>query len=172
MKIVVPVCNNSRFIEIQYATFRKYIKEDYKLIIFNDTKKFPDYSNFGDISIYRDIQETCKRLDISCIDVPNEEDRYRHMYNGSDRHGRTMNFIFSYMKENPDQYWIIDSDMFLFRDFDIYRYKDYDCAVVLQERPHFRYIWPNLFYFNMDRLRYTELINFKPQCPGDSGVLS
>jgi hypothetical protein len=167
MKIIVPVCNNSRFIEIQVATFRKFIKDDYEFIVFNDAKQFPDFSNYGDVSIYGQIEETCKRLGIQCIAVPNDEDK--RMTGASNRHGRTMNFVFSYMKAHPDQYWIIDSDMFLIRDFDLQRYKEYDCAVILQERPGFRYVWPNIFYFNMHILRYPELVNFNPQSPGDSG---
>lgn len=169
MKIIVPVCNNPRFIEMQIATFRKFIKQEYEFIIFNDAKKFPDYSNFNDITIFKQIEDTCTLLNIPCINVPNDQDSYK-IDNASNRHARTMNFIFSFMKKYPDQYWIIDSDMFIIRDFDLHKYNEYDCAVIVHKRPNnFRYIWPNIFYFNMHLLKYPELVNFNTQLPGDSG---
>jgi hypothetical protein len=167
MKIIVPVCNNARFIEMQVATFRKFIKDDYEFIVFNDAKRFPDFSNYGDVTIYGQIAETCKRLGLQCIAVPNEEDS--HNAGASGRHARTMNFVFSYMKTHPDQYWIFDSDMFMIHDFNLHQYDGVDCAVVLQERPGLRYVWPNIFYFNTMRLRWPELVNFNTQAPGDSG---
>jgi hypothetical protein len=49
MKIVTSVVNNPIFIEIQYHTFKKYMKCDYEFIVFNDAKDFPDFKNLLNI---------------------------------------------------------------------------------------------------------------------------
>ena len=54
------------------------------------------------------------------------------------------------MKRYPDEYLILDSDMFLINYLDIDIYRKYNTAIVLQQRDERRinYIWPGLCYFN------------------------
>lgn len=159
MKIVVPVCNNPQFIQLQHHTFQRFCKGcEYEFIVFNDAKDFPDKSNFGDVTLKQQIREVCLKLGIRCIDIANAGDASIPSF--SIRHARTMNTIFQFMKENPDQYWVIDSDMFPIADFDLTSLSRYEAGVVEQERPGIEYVWPNYLYFDMHKLRNKDLVNF------------
>jgi hypothetical protein len=149
MKVVTPVVNNTDFIEIQYYTLKKYMKDDYEFIVFNDAKEFKDSTNYGDTTMRQQIEECCKKLNIKCINIPNSHHKY--VGQPSARNQDSMNFILNYQKNNPDKYLILDSDMFLIDYFDINKYINYDCAVVLQSRSVVKkhYFWPGLFYFDI-----------------------
>lgn len=71
MKIITAVVNNPEFIEIQYHTLKKYCKNEYQFIVFNDAKDFPDFTNDNDISIKNKIEQKCRELGINCINIPN-----------------------------------------------------------------------------------------------------
>ena len=166
MKIVTAVVNNPIFIQIQYYTLKKYIKCDYEFIVFNDAKAFPDYSNGGDVTIKNNIEETCKKLGIQCINIPNQKhitQTYADL-----RCADSMNFILNFQLLNPDKYLLIDSDMFLIDNFDLSEYEKYDCAVVLQSRNNFttNYIWNGIYYFDFNKIKNKQLLNWscKPDC--------
>ena len=69
MKVITCVVNNPIFIEIQYKTLKKYLKNDYEYIVFNDAKPYPDLTNGDDANIRKEIEELCKKLDIKCINI-------------------------------------------------------------------------------------------------------
>lgn len=77
MKILTSVVNNPEFINIQYHSFKKYMKTDYEFIVFNDAKVWKDYSNFYDNSVKYKIEETCKILGIKYINIPNGHHKYQ-----------------------------------------------------------------------------------------------
>lgn len=160
MKIVTAVVNNPTFIEIQYNTLKKFFKGEYEFIVFNDAKSYPDFTNGGYTAIKTEIQNVCKRLNIKCINIPN--DHHKHDKNAATRCADSMNFILQYQKENPDRYLLLDSDMFLIDDFDINKLNNYDCAVVLQSRNENKtnYFWNGIYYFNMMKMKDIELINW------------
>lgn len=166
MKILTAVVNNIEFIKIQCYTLKKYFKGNYEFIVFNDAKPFVDFTNNGDLTLRKKIRDVCKDLDICCVDIPNET----HIHNrcAAQRCADSMNFILKYQLENPDQYLIIDSDMFLISDIDESRYSGYDCAIVLQTRNENKiyYPWNGLFYFDITRMRNTDLLNWNmiPNC--------
>jgi hypothetical protein len=165
--ITIAVCNNPIFIEIQISTIKKYIHEPCEVIVFNDCKKFPDNSNFNDITLYSKIREKCEQLKIQCIDVPN--DFHRIVSSPSRRHGSTMNYILSYMKSHPNDYFNLDSDMFFIKDFSFDTYRGYTSAICISEKPGYRYMWPNLWYFSEETLKNTDTIDFKPIPTCDTG---
>jgi len=66
------------------------------------------------------------------------------------------------MIENPDQYFLVDSDMFLIHDFNISNYKGFQYGIVLQERYDMYYPWNGLFYIDTTIAEHTELINWDP----------
>ena len=78
-----------------------------------------------------------------------------------------MNFMFRYQQEHPDQYLVIDSDMFLIREWSASKWREYDAAIVLQSRtdPIYHYPWNGLYYFDMFRLQDKELIRWN-RIPG------
>lgn len=148
MKVVSIVVNNPVFIELQYLTLKKFLQIPYEFIIFNDAKSFPDYTNDNNINIRNEIRVKCKSLNITCIDIPN--DNHIQITSGSERHSYGMNIITEFMKKYQDEYLILDSDMFLIDYLEIDIYRKYNTAIVLQQRDERRinYIWPGLCYFN------------------------
>ena len=172
MKVITAVVNNPVFIQIQYYTLKKYMKCDYEFIVFNDAKSFPDYSNGGDIRIKTIIEETCKKLDIPYINIPNNH--HNKQTDASVRTADSMNFILNFQKQFPDKYLLIDSDMFLVDNFDLNDYEKYDSAIVLQSRNNFtiNYLWNGLYYFDFNKIKNKELLNWNC-CPGcDTGGMT
>jgi hypothetical protein len=140
----------------------------YEFIVFNDAKSFPDFTNGGDITLRDKIIETCQRLGIKCINIPNEQ--HKNIKCSSVRVGDAMNFILKYQMANPDKYLLLDSDMFLIADLDIRRYFNYDCAVVLQSRNNIlHYIWNGLYFMDFTKLQDLELLNWDQGHGGDTG---
>jgi len=160
-KIITAVVNNPRFIEIQHYTIQKHFKGEYEFIVFNDAKGFPDFTNGNDIGVKSQIEETCRRLHIQCINIPN--DGHRTLKCPVARCRDSMNYILDYQRKNPDRYLMLDSDMFLIDDFDIEaKYSAYECAIILQQRERSRtnYFWNGIYYFDMTRMKDLELLNW------------
>jgi hypothetical protein len=160
MKVVTAVVNNTNFIEIQYHTLKKYFKGDYEFIVFNDAKDFPDFTNDNDITIKRKIEETCEKLNIKCINIPNEH--HNTELDPATRCAESMNYISNYQIQNPDKYLLLDSDMFLIDYFDIDKYSNYHCAIVLQSRQNgeINYFWNGIYYFDITKMKDVQLINW------------
>ena len=157
MKIVTAVVNNPQFIEIQYYTLKKYFKGDYEFIVFNDAKTFPDFTNGDDITIKTQIEEMCATLHIQCIPIPNDHHRGA-IGDPSIRCADSMNFMLQYQKAHPDQYLILDSDMFLVDDLDISKYTPYDAAILLQNRDDKNYFWHGICYLDFTKLNNIDLL--------------
>lgn len=170
MKIVTTVVNNPDFIEIQHYTLKKYFKTEYEFIVFNDAKEFPDYTNGGDVTLRAKIEDTCKSLNIKCINIVN--DHHKSEQSGSQRSVDSMNNVFKYQLENPDVYLFIDSDMFLIKDFDVTEYSKYDAAFVLQQRDNIFYMWPQLCYFDMHKIKDFHTINWNSCNSCDAGGMT
>lgn len=169
MKIVTSVVNNPDFIEIQYHTLRTYCKCEYEFIVFNDAKEFPDFTNGKDVSIKAQIEIICKKLNIECINIPNDHHLNKNM---SNRHADTFNHhVLKYQLDHPDQYLILDSDMFLIDDFDLNKFSTYYCAIVLQcrDRGKYNYPWPGLCYMDFTRITHKDLLNWGTSSGCDSG---
>jgi len=157
MKVITCVVNNPIFIEIQYNTLKKYMKNEYEYIVFNDAKDYICETNKGNIHIKREIEELCKRLGIKCINVPNDNNVVRNNRCPSTFTSYGMNFMLKYQLANPDKYIILDSDMFLIDYLDVNeRYKDYKCGISLQTRNNnkeiVRYAWVGIVYMDMTRI--------------------
>ena len=83
MKVITAVVNNPIFIYIQYHTLKKYMKNDYEFIVFNDAKDFPDNTNYGNSNMknnieklkpiynpyFEEIKQICKKNKINLIAV-------------------------------------------------------------------------------------------------------
>lgn len=160
MKIITAVVNNPIFIEIQYYTLKKYFQGEYEFIVFNDAKAFPDFTNYNDITIKSQIEDMCNKLNITCINIPNDN----HRNNGCPviRCADAMNYILEFQKKNPDRYLFLDSDMFLIDYFDINKYAQYELAIVLQSRNNstINYFWNGLYYFDMTKMENIELLDW------------
>jgi hypothetical protein len=169
MKIITAVVNNPEFIEIQYHTLKKYCKNEYQFIVFNDAKDFPDFTNDGDIKIKNKIEEKCKELGINCINIPNGH--HRKNKDAATRCADSMNFILNYQKQNPDKYLLLDSDMFPIDYFDIEKYSKYDSAIVIQTRKNNKiiYFWNGIYYFDFPKLKNIHKMNWNCSSNCDVG---
>jgi hypothetical protein len=165
MKIITAVVNNPEFIEIQYHTLKRFYQGSYEFIVFNDAKSFSDYTNSGDVTIRQQIEDKCNALQIQCISIPN--DHHRVQDNASERSADSMNFMFRYQTQHPDQYLVIDSDMFLIDTWSADKLKEYDAAIVLQSRkdPTYHYPWNGWCYFDMFKLKNKNLVHWE-RIPG------
>jgi hypothetical protein len=157
LEIHIPVVNNPEFIEIQYHLFKKFCKDDWKMIIFNDAKDWHDPSNFEDLTLKRKIKEVCDKLEIEHHFIPNQN--HKNILTPSIRHCLTANYIFqNFQKDNKNSILIFDSDMFPFKEFSIKNFIGHDIVGVLQKRKttefgEISYLWPNLMFFTPSKLK-------------------
>ena len=165
MKIITAVVNNPEFVEIQYHTLKRYYQGAYEFIVFNDAKVFPDYTNGGDVTLRQQIEDKCNALQIQCISITNDHHRFQD--NAADRCADSMNVMFQYQKDHPDQYLVIDSDMFLIHEWSIESLMGYDAAIILQHRsdPVADYLWNGWYYMDMLSIKNKELIRWE-RAPG------
>ncbi len=126
--------NRPDFIEIQFKTFKKFLKDDYEFIIINDAPE---------PGMAQDINDICQAYNLKCITVPQEiHDRpYLHRLNRGpyfiiDSQSpcvRNCNVVQYSLDQigfhHNDIVALFDSDLFLIREFSITDYlKDYDLA--------------------------------------------
>lgn len=154
--------NRPDFIEIQYKTFKKFLKDDHKLIVFNDAR---------DPHLYQQIKATCKRLGIPCIKIPQEihDQPYLERLPGEYYHApsiRNCNVVMyslnNYGFKHDDILVLLDSDMFLIKEFSIREYmKGLDIAALPQSKgPDTQYLWIGLVFMNMKTMPNKTTINF------------
>lgn len=161
LEIHTPVVNNPKFIEMQDMTNKRFINEPYKFIIFNDAKDWEDFTNYNNPSIKKEITSLCAKLNIECINIPNEH--HKSVVGGTERCADSYNYILEYEKiNNCTKVLSLDSDMFIINDFSSDKYKDYDMAVVPQERFNnlIKYFWNGLYFFDYDKIKNRELLNW------------
>lgn len=149
------------FIEIQHKTFKKFLKDPYEFVVFNDAR---------DYEIRSQIKQLCKKLQLRCIEIPQEiHDRpylqrypYEDPNNACARCANVVQYSLDVLGFQHDGLVaIIDSDMFLVQDFSIAEYmQNYDIAGVPQSRGNVLYLWNGLVFFNMNSLPNKKSINF------------
>ncbi len=170
LHIQTAVVNNPLFLQLQYDTLKFFVEGDYTFTVFNDAKQFPDYSNFGDPSLHRQIRLTCERLNIPCIDIANDHHRYSQC--AATRCADAMQAMLAHQRQNPARYLCLDSDMFLIDRMPTATYDGCDAAVVPQVRSNgcreLRYFWNGLYYFDFPRLSNTDRMDWR--CNDVEGV--
>ena len=152
--IQTAVVNNPTFIEFQAHTLKYFVKGDYTFTVYNDAKAFPDYSNFGDSSVRRRIEDTCSKLNIPCISIENNHHMVSH--SAARRCADAMNVMLNNQRQTTDKYLILDSDMFPIMPFDTNKYTKYDAAILPQTKTtngkSLDYFWNGIAYFDMETL--------------------
>jgi hypothetical protein len=162
LHIHIPVCNNPEFIRLQYHTLKRFCEDPFEITIFNDAKSFPDYSNYGDITLKQKISDICKELNLTCIDIQNTNDQ-TIITSASSRHSRTANLMWhQYEKNLNEPLLVLDSDMFPIRSFSIMNeLKNYDFSYTLQTRENnVKYAWPNLFWCSPSKLIQKDILDW------------
>lgn len=153
--------NRPDFIEVQCKTFKKFLKDEYEFVVFNDAK---------DRTLANQIKQTCEKLELRCIRIPQEiHDRpYLKRLPGEQKHApavRNCNVVMYSLDqlgfEHDGIVGIIDSDMFLVRDFSVESFmRNYDIAGIPQHNGHRKYVWIGLAFMDMSSMPDKRAINF------------
>lgn len=162
--ILTTVYNRPDFIEIQDKTFKKFLKDEYRFVVFNDAK---------DKAMQARIQETCTKLGIACISIPQEIHDQPYLlrepnddfHNPSVRCCNAVQYALNTLGFHHDGIVaFLDSDMFLVKDFSIKKYlKGYQIAGLPQVREkngrRIPYLWIGILFMDMTKLPHRETIN-------------
>ncbi len=156
--IITPTSNHPEYIIWQNKCFKKYLKDKYEFIIFNDAT---------DEMLKQQIDETCQMLNIKSIQVSQKNRPIGTVYSwASYRHGQALNYLMNTIGfDHNGIVAIVDSDMFLIKDFSIIDYLEgYDIAGVARgpENNDQAYIWPGLIFFNINTLPDKKKITLSP----------
>lgn len=157
--------NRPDFIEIQDKTFKKFLKDDYEFVVFNDAPGEP---------MARAIESTCQSLGLRCIRIPQSIHTKPYLPKGPGEDGnhscKRCAHVVQYSLDilgvdHDDLVAIIDSDMFLIKPFSIRHYmQDIQLAGVPQSRDNgvsrVEYFWNGLVFFDMPALPDKKSINF------------
>jgi len=156
--------NRPDFIELQAKTFQKFLQDDYEFVVFNDapTQKLAEQ-----------VEAACAKLGISCFRVPQSIHQQPYLPREADddwnspsiRTANAVQYSFDTLAFQHDgMVAIIDSDMFLIRNFSIVEYASgYDLAAVAQWRGSdgvVKYLWNGIMFFNMQTLPNKRSLNF------------
>lgn len=167
--IMTPTSNHPEFIAMQDKAFKKFFKDDYEFVVFNDALE--DHITQG-------IFKMCASLNIRCIRVPQENRIVGHAYSwASYRHGQAIDYMMQTMGFNHDGIVVlIDSDMFPIKEFSVNKFlKGYDIAGLSRgiRGETTEYLWAGLIFFRMNTLPSRETMSFqvddKTDIPLDSG---
>lgn len=158
-KVLIITHSHSRpdFIELQHKTFKAFLKDDYEYVVFNDAPTHEMSSV---------IKNTCKKIGVRCIRVPQELHAQRGDPGARHIHGiqyslKTIGF------DHKGIVFMIDSDMFLFKPFSVHDFVGNSDLVGQKDvRPHVgpvsvTYITPLLVFMNMQTLPNKRSINFE-----------
>lgn len=188
--------NRPDFIELQYKTFKKFLKDRYEFIVFSDAKT---------IYTHRQIKKMCIKCGIKCFRIPQEIHDKPYLerpftgptsnyHNPAVRNCNVVQYSLNMFGFNHnDIVMLIDSDMFLIKEFSIRQYlQNFDvagaflpchfnpprithvCAEFHPDIPPFKYIWIGLVFLDMRTLPNKNSINFNcgyvyGNIPVDSG---
>ncbi len=169
--IMTSVATHAEFINIQSKTLKKFLKDDYEYIVFNDALTDDEEKAISDM---------CLQLEIACIRIPQENrgtpawmlndnaqfvQKYPWWSVAAFRHDQAIAYM---MKTKGFGYngivVLLDADLFLIKDFSIINFlENYDIAGVrLGYEPNRLHFWPGLMFFRMDRLPNKETMQFTP----------
>lgn len=148
--------NRPDFLETQYLTFKRFLKEEYDFIVFNDA---------SDKILREKINQTSKKLNLKCIDIP-QEIHYKGKYtklnslplnNASIRNSNVVQWSLDHFGfKHNDILFLIDSDLFLTRPFSIRKHlENYDISAWLRtsfSSNNIKFLWIGLVFLNMNKI--------------------
>lgn len=172
--------NRPEFIEMQFKSFKKFLKDDFEFVVFNDAVEE---------ELCKKIEKVCNTYAIQCIRIPQEihsrpylerpASGFHSGYNyPSTRNSNVVQYSLDILGFNHnDILLLLDSDIFLVQKFSIREYlKNYDlagCKVpcystypphnCLKDHPTikpFHYLWIGFVAMNMRTMPNKKTINF------------
>lgn len=150
---------------MQHALFKKFLKEEFRFVVFNDAN-IPENE--------KKINDMCVALGVECIRIPQKIHTlpYMQRINGENwNHPSVRNSnVVQYSMDNygfnhDDILVLLDSDLFLVNEFSIRDYlRDYDMAGCLHSRgkgsSFVDYLWIGLIFIDMKKVRNIRTICF------------
>jgi len=122
MIYIYTVCYNTpHFIEIQYQAFKKYIKDDFEYIVFNNTMTNTNISQTNVVN-NNELMRVCNKHNITFFDVPKDIFQNVADNNASVRAGMAIDYSNKLLFNNYDlssTFFLIDSDAFLITEFNV-----------------------------------------------------
>jgi hypothetical protein len=159
--------NRPDFIELQYRLLDKFLEDDYEYTVVND-------ANMPATKL--SIEDTCLRLNIACINVPQEIHTLPYLprnpgdnYSAPNvRHCNAVQWAWdNYFSKYDGPVMVIDSDMFPIRRFSVQNLlRDHHFAAVswgtddIVNGQPYSYLWLGLILFNNEILPERETLCF------------
>jgi hypothetical protein len=158
--------NQPELIHWQNAAFKKFLKDDYRFVVFNDAPN---------AQTSQETRTLCEALGISCIDVPQSIHHYTAPYLPGSRNpfgdpsaecADTIQYMLDTLGfDHPGLVAIFDSDMFLIREFSLEKEMQ---GYAIGGHPQYRqssqeritYLLPNLVFLDMSQLPDKRSLNF------------
>ncbi len=121
--------NNAKFLEWQYITFKKFLKQEHQLVCINNAYDKPDEK----LAIEQKANE---------LGIPHYYPQgVSHDAGAGRSHQLALNWMVKNLMQHDDTTIIVDHDMFLIREFQLY--PEYDIVTVMQGRgQHIKYFHP------------------------------
>lgn len=164
--VMTHTYNQPELIYWQNATFKKFLKDDYQFVVFNDAP---------DAETSQETRALCDALEIQCIDVPQSIHNHLAPYLPGSRNpfgdpsaecADTIQYMLDTLGfDHPGIVAVFDSDMFLIREISIEKeMQEYAIGGHPQYRQgsHERitYLLPNLVFLDMRKLPDKRSLNF------------
>ena len=152
IKIYTYSHNRPDFIEPQYNSIKKHIKDDFEFIVFNNERNGGDPGSGYKPERIDEIYEVCEKLNIKCIRVELDPELqflngYKQFEGDSYVSGGSHACAYSYswgwkhyISQDSNISMIIDSDMFFIKDISIQSLlEDYNLSFIPSYRYHSKY---------------------------------
>lgn len=145
IKIYTFQFNNADFLEKQYITFKRFLKQEHQLICINNSYDKPDEK----LAIKNKAEE---------LGIPHYfPDNVSHTGAGRS-HQTALNWCWHSLMTHDDIVIIVDHDMFPIREFQLY--PEYDVISVMQGRgSHIRYFHPGIMIIH-PTLKDRDMVDF------------
>lgn len=171
--IITTAYNRPDFIELQAKTFRKFLKDDYRFVVFNDA---------CDKAMQTRIENACAMWGLECIAIPQEiharpyllRENNNDLHNPSVRNCNAVQYALDTIGfAHKGIVALVDSDLFLVKKFSLKKYlKGHQLAGLHQQKMHnddcISYLWIGILFMDMSQLPEKETINVN--CGKISGV--
>lgn len=171
--IATSAYNRTDFIEWQDKTFKKFVKDDYEFVVFNDAR---------DNHICSQIEETCRRLNLRCIRFPQHLHNKPYMHrepwedynHASVRCSNVVQYQFDTIGFNHDDIFVtLDSDLILVRPISFREHlKDHPISSLVQSREakgkKVEYMWIGIIFMDIPKL--PDVVSFNVNCGVIDGV--
>ena len=182
--ILIAVAGSPNLLRQQLKAIRHYSQSPVRIIVLDDSRRRPHYSNQRRLNTPASIREVTLELGADYHRVPQRRHVYRRRYFPSTtrawgagpslRTADTLNYGMQLIESHPQDYLaILDSDMVPIRPFDVVDVlSDSKICFLPQTRSNgtqeYIYPWPGIFFANLKTISKTSHLNW--DCANIGGV--